>query len=228
MIATATPTQIALHEARKARMARMARMASRVKANDNAAVRIAAKETDIPEWSIKATRFDAHVTDFRLAKVCELGTKKSFMAERAKAYGFTVEQIVERKRNVALVNARQIIMLEMKEKWGDAISLPEIARMFGGMHHTSVLHAIDRARSYRDGTVEMRTPPKKRIRTKDGKPYKPGPAANRTPDDVRQQVVAMHRAGGYFKSEIARRFGITRHTVRNILIESGDMHVGRR
>jgi hypothetical protein len=219
-----TPTQWALHEARKARQARQAKAAARVQSNDNARLRLIAAEPEFPLWQRSKIIFDAHVTEYRLAMVRDLAPKKAFIIERAKSFGFTFAQITAKKRNVPLVTARQVIMMEMKEKWGDDISLPEIGRMFGGMDHTTVLHAIRRAQSFRDGTAKIRVrAPRKPRPPKERKPYVKRPPSNRTPNDIREGVVEAHRAGHTIKSEIGKMFGITRHTVRNILIQMGEI-----
>jgi chromosomal replication initiator protein len=54
-------------------------------------------------------------------------------------YGVTVAQIKGKRRDKALVTARQVAMHLVREM--TSASLPEIGRLFGGKDHTTVIHA---------------------------------------------------------------------------------------
>ena len=71
----------------------------------------------------------------------------------ARMFGLSVGdlQTESRARNVAL--PRQIAMYVSKQLT-DA-SLPEIGRQFGGKHHTTVLHSVDKIEEVRKGDKDL-------------------------------------------------------------------------
>lgn len=183
----------------------------RAKANDNEPVRVVLD----PEWMIAPTHFDAHVTDYQLYIAKFASPKRAFLIERAAARGFTISQIIETSRIHKVVIARQDVMLEVAEAFPH-MTLNEIGRLFGGYDHSTVRSGLERAALRRAGLISKvvvtrvkRTP------------------LNRTPDDIRQKVVELYRAG-MNQTEIGKAVGISRPTVRTTLLESGDLHVGKR
>lgn len=214
MIATATPTQIALHEARKARMARMARMASRVKANDNEPARI---ERD-PLWMRYVLRFDAHVTDYHLFLAKYASPKRAFLIDRAEAKGYTLTEITTPTRLRHKVADRQDLMLEVAEEFPE-MTLNEIGKLFGGYDHSTVHNALERAAKRRAGLLD----PKKWPAPKPKINRVQHAARNRVPEEIRDQVVAMWKRGHRDKRRIGQKFGITGVTVLSILRQRGEV-----
>lgn len=214
-----TPTQWALHEARKARQARMARMASRVKANDNEPARV---ERD-PLWMRYILRFDAHMTDYHLFVAKYASPRRAFLIDRAQARGYTLTEITTPTRLRTIVADRQDIMLEVAEQFPE-MTLNEIGKLFGGYDHSTVHFALERAAMRRAGLIKQKAkvPPQVVINRI------PRKALNRTPDAVRDRVAELYRAGNISLTGIAKQTGITRPTVRSILIEKGEINVSRR
>ena len=189
----------------------------RAKANDNERQRVAIADPDIPEWSIKVTRFDAHVTSFRIAVIKDFAPKRTYLVSRARSFGFSIEEIMTKTRKVTVVSARQMIMLEIKEKWPET-SLPELGRMFGGLDHTTCLHAIRRARAYRDGTAEMRKPPAPRRQVKSAGCFGPG---KKIKPELQDQIIRMFCDDGMTRAEIAEEFGLAYKTIGALLKRRG-------
>ncbi len=59
--------------------------------------------------------------------------------EAAKAHGVSIADVIGETRTKMPSRARKAAMYRLREM---GHSLPEIGRMFGGRHHTSVMHAI--------------------------------------------------------------------------------------
>jgi chromosomal replication initiator protein len=57
-------------------------------------------------------------------------------------FGFTVESLTSKSRQLPLVNARQVGMYVFRELTD--LSYPAIARLFGKQDHTTVIHAVDK------------------------------------------------------------------------------------
>lgn len=202
-----TPTQYALNEARKARQARQIQMARRVKANDNArAIR--------PLWACEEMTFNAHVIDYRRAMILCVTPRKSFIIDRAKDFGFTYDEVTAKTRRADIVYARQMIMLDAKDKWPE-LTLPEIGRLFGGFDHTTVLHALRRAEDYRSGKVPPYTPTK-RVKSKGIYGMR-----KRLKPEVQEKMVTMFLEWGKSRSEIAEEIGVAYKTVINVLRKNG-------
>lgn len=207
MIAHAvTPTQWALHEAKKARMARMALSASRVKANDNAKPAAAKalpkpepKPDDVPP-PVRTKREPLDITTL---------TRKQYARARAQQFGFTLDQIIKLGRRRDVIKVKHRIMYEMRVLYG--ASFPVIAEIFGLTDHSTVVSAVQK--------IDKGTPAVER------KPIKRDyiPAHNRTPDHIRDEVVEMYRAGADNKAAIGRAFDISRATVLAILRERGEI-----
>jgi len=69
-------------------------------------------------------------------------TPPLILDETAELFGFTVEEIISKHRQRPLVTARQIAMYVMREL--TELSYPNIARVFGGRDHTTVMHAVEK------------------------------------------------------------------------------------
>ncbi|HEY3140576.1 MAG TPA: chromosomal replication initiator protein DnaA [Acidimicrobiales bacterium] len=69
-------------------------------------------------------------------------TPPFILEETAELFGFTVEEVISKHRQRPLVTARQIAMYVMREL--TELSYPNIARVFGGRDHTTVIHAVEK------------------------------------------------------------------------------------
>jgi chromosomal replication initiator protein len=69
-------------------------------------------------------------------------TPPLILEETAELFGFTTEEIISKHRQRPLVTARQIAMYVMRELTD--LSYPNIARVFGGRDHTTVIHAVEK------------------------------------------------------------------------------------
>jgi chromosomal replication initiator protein len=69
-------------------------------------------------------------------------TPQLILDETAELFGFTIEEIISKHRQRPLVTARQIAMYVMREL--TELSYPNIARVFGGRDHTTVMHAVEK------------------------------------------------------------------------------------
>ena len=71
-------------------------------------------------------------------------TVEYVMRMSAQAFGVTIEQMKSMDRHHPLVVYRQVAMAAMREVAG--ASFPEIGRLFGGRHHTTVMDAAAKCR----------------------------------------------------------------------------------
>jgi chromosomal replication initiator protein len=69
-------------------------------------------------------------------------TPQLILDETSELFGFEVEEIISKHRQRPLVTARQISMYVMREL--TELSFPNIARVFGGRDHTTVMHAVEK------------------------------------------------------------------------------------
>jgi len=69
-------------------------------------------------------------------------TPQFILEETAELFGFTVDDIISKHRQRPLVTARQIGMYVMREL--TELSFPNIAQVFGGRDHTTVMHAVEK------------------------------------------------------------------------------------
>ena len=69
-------------------------------------------------------------------------TPQLILDETAELFGFTIDEIISKHRQRPLVTARQIAMYVMREL--TELSYPNIARVFGGRDHTTVMHAVEK------------------------------------------------------------------------------------
>jgi chromosomal replication initiator protein len=71
----------------------------------------------------------------------------------AERYGIKPSQLREKSNRKEIVGPRQVAMFLVKEL--TQASLPEIGRAFGGKHHTTVIHSIDKIRQQRPGDPDL-------------------------------------------------------------------------
>ena len=71
----------------------------------------------------------------------------------AEHFGLRPEQLREKSNARAIAYPRQIAMYICKEALGS--SLPEIGKAFGGKHHTTVLHAVNKIEKSREADTEV-------------------------------------------------------------------------
>jgi chromosomal replication initiator protein len=69
-------------------------------------------------------------------------TPQFILEETAELFGFEIEEIISKHRQRPLVTARQIAMYVMREL--TELSYPNIARVFGGRDHTTVIHSVEK------------------------------------------------------------------------------------
>jgi chromosomal replication initiator protein len=71
----------------------------------------------------------------------------------AEKYGIKPAQLREKSNRKEIVVPRQVAMFLVKEL--TQASLPEIGRAFGGKHHTTVIHSIDKIREQRPNDPDL-------------------------------------------------------------------------
>ena len=69
-------------------------------------------------------------------------TPQSILDSTAEYFGYTVEELIGRSRTRPLTTARHVGMYLFRELTD--LSFPNIAKMFGGRDHTTVIHAVER------------------------------------------------------------------------------------
>lgn len=209
MIATATPTQIALHEARKARMARMARMAAKV--NDNEKPRVIAS---VPKPEPKQSQKIEPMQEPQPVQMEPLDasnmTRRQYARLRAQQFGYTMEELIAGGRKRDVIKVKHQIMYEVKTLFPNT-SYPMVAEIFGLSDHATVIYVVDKIEN---GIPERQRKPRERAIIH---------AHNRTPDHIRDEVVEMYRAGADSKASIGRAFDISPATVLAILRERGEI-----
>lgn len=105
-----------------------------------------------PLWQRREINFDAHVKHWQWY-LAEMGGMKvrGYIRRRCADFGLSFEIICSSRRTRKIVEARQLIMWEIREEF--AISLPEIGRIFGGRDHTTCLWAIRRVEAKKRGKL---------------------------------------------------------------------------
>ena len=71
----------------------------------------------------------------------------------ARHYGLALDDLQGKGRSQEVAMPRQVAMYLVKEL--TSASLPEIGRAFGGKHHTTVLHSINKIESQRRSDKEL-------------------------------------------------------------------------
>ena len=143
-----TPSQLAFHEAHKARLARIDRAVAH-RAICAKAAKEAAKTAELEKYLSNYKRAhppskpgvdwfevveDLHPEQVRKVSVDEI------QRAACQHFGLTKIELLSRRRTNDVVIPRQIAMYFCKQL--TTRSLPEIGRRFGGMDHTTVLHAV--------------------------------------------------------------------------------------
>lgn len=110
-----------------------------------------------PRWKKGDLHFDAHVKTYQWY-LAEMGGMKvrGYIRRRCADMGLSFEIISSSRRTRKIVEARQLIMWEVREEF--AISLPEIGRIFGGRDHTTCLWAIRRVEARKQGKSLKKKP----------------------------------------------------------------------
>ena len=144
MIAHATtPTQMALHAAKKARYARLMQMAAKVKANDNARLRVVMRLPDEAIEQAQAIMTLAYISawySWQLSRSMS-GTAREWIANRCKEIGVDYKLVKKSSnRSRFISHSRQILIVEVREKFPN-LTLKETGNLFGGMDHTSIIFA---------------------------------------------------------------------------------------
>lgn len=102
-----------------------------------------------PMWQRTEIHFDAHVVDRQRHLAKQSSRWKTFIRVQAEANGLTYSDVIGRSRKRVLIPVRQRIWLEMHRA---GKSFPEIAQIFSGRDHTTVLSGVRAAeRREQDG-----------------------------------------------------------------------------
>ena len=92
-----------------------------------------------------------------LKNFIEAQTKKvtieSIQKAVAEQFGLRVTEIKAKNNSRAIVYPRQIAMYLTKHL--TEASLPEIGRQFGGKHHTTVMHSVEKIEQQRQGDKDL-------------------------------------------------------------------------
>lgn len=156
MILSHTPTQQAPIEAHKARQARYAAAARNVKQTPTAPPRrplVARMPKAVPMWLLMPIQFDAHVTAYQISQAVKVNLAgspiKQYIHRRCQEMGMDMNKVLGNSRKRPLVEARQLLIWEVKTQVKPTITLPELGRVFGGRDHTTCLHALRRVEAKR-------------------------------------------------------------------------------
>ena len=107
--------------------------------------------------SLTAVEVTTQTAQQVLKNFIEAQTKKitieSIQKAVAEQFGLRLTEIKAKNNSRAIVRPRQIAMYLTKHLT-DA-SLPEIGRQFGGKHHTTVMHSIDKIEQLRQGDKDL-------------------------------------------------------------------------
>jgi len=80
-------------------------------------------------------------------------TIESIQKAVAEQFGLRLVEIKAKNNSRSIVYPRQIAMYLAKHL--TEASLPEIGRQFGGKHHTTVLHSVDKIEEVRKGDKDL-------------------------------------------------------------------------
>lgn len=96
-----------------------------------------------PSWKRQETVFDLHVQQYR-KRLLSIASNPHvvYVQDRCRELGVSYADIMVPCRRREFVRPRQIIMWELRQKFN--LSYPRIGRMFGGLDHTTCIHAIRR------------------------------------------------------------------------------------
>lgn len=105
--------------------------------------------TQTPISALMAKQVLKHLLEKQERRV----TIDSIMKAVAEKYGIKPAQLREKSNRKEIVGPRQVAMYITKEL--TPASLPEIGRAFGGKHHTTVIHSIDKITRERQQNAEL-------------------------------------------------------------------------
>ena len=105
--------------------------------------------TQTPISALMAKQVLKHLLEKQERRV----TIDSIMKAVAEKYGIKPAQLREKSNRKEIVGPRQVAMYITKEL--TPASLPEIGRAFGGKHHTTVIHSIDKIKAERQNNPEI-------------------------------------------------------------------------
>lgn len=85
---------------------------------------------------------DEHVKAWRKWRVNAGAPLRTYILKRCDELGVTYGDIVGPSRTHRIVEARHLVIWEIKTVVKPEISYPELGRLFGGRDHTSILHSV--------------------------------------------------------------------------------------
>lgn len=97
-----------------------------------------------PLWRTERISFDAHVLSYQwhLASI-KANRAQEYIKSRCVDLGVDYAKIIDKRwRHRDITGPRQLMMFELKTKF--QLSYPRIGREFGGLDHSTVLHAVTR------------------------------------------------------------------------------------
>src|SRR5260370_41742042 len=107
--------------------------------------------------SLTAVEINLPTAQQVLKNFIEAQTKKvtieSIQKAVAEQFGLRVTEIKAKNNSRAIVYPRQIAMYLTKHL--TEASLPEIGRQFGGKHHTTVMHSVEKNEQQRQGDKDL-------------------------------------------------------------------------
>jgi chromosomal replication initiator protein len=137
------PTDVALYIASNVR--------SNVRELEGALIRL------IAYASLTGTEINVHNTQQVLKNFIDSQVRKvtidSIQKAVAEQFGLRVPEIKQKNNSRAIVFPRQIAMYLAKHL--TEASLPEIGRQFGGKHHTTVMHSVDKIEEQRKSDKDL-------------------------------------------------------------------------
>jgi chromosomal replication initiator protein len=137
------PTDVALYIASNVR--------SNVRDLEGALIRL------IADASLTGTEINVHNTQQVLKNFIDSQVRKvtidSIQKAVAEQFGLRVPEIKQKNNSRAIVFPRQIAMYLAKHL--TEASLPEIGRQFGGKHHTTVMHSVDKIEEQRKSDKDL-------------------------------------------------------------------------
>jgi hypothetical protein len=115
---------------------------------------------------------DAHVTNWKAWKAAHEAAQaalngtpcKSYIMARCEALGVSYDDVVGKSRARQVVEARQILMYEIKTKVKPSISFPDLGRLFN-RDHTVALHSINKVMAALGDPVSLQRMERKKERT---------------------------------------------------------------
>ncbi len=105
--------------------------------------------TQAPITALMARQVLKHLLEKQERRI----TIDSIMKAVAEKYGIKPSQLREKSNRKEIVGPRQVAMFVAKEL--TQASLPEIGRAFGGKHHTTVIHSIDKITKERQQNPDL-------------------------------------------------------------------------